>query len=311
MSSSHTTSGETMFVKKLGDYFGATVYALYPNQSMLAGSLGVELRSYVSNLASWLAKGILSSQSLSKTLISAKPLLSPEIRCGLDQRSLTSSLPARILDDFAICEARAYYTAHREQYKPRKIYDMAESDKRGRIFISNYLFPAIRQAIASTSSALNTVLKLEDCSGRDKQYSLSYEGFDKPIVCKPDAIVYMLIKANRVHSLRALVVEVADTDTQTVLGRKHVLPRIHLYTSAVYLCTGVVTAGVYVSLSPASDPPALLVTPALKTGRVLAKLLNKLKAAISANAPPKPSGKPPCTHCVYASTCIFRGEYTG
>jgi len=300
MSSSPTISKEMIFVKKLGAYYGVTAYALYPNQFMLEDLHGLELQSYASNLAEWLARAILSSQSLFKILTSAEPLLLPEIKSGTGQRGWMSSLPARILDDFMICRTRAYYTAHPELFKPRRILDMEDSEKRGETFVRRYFIPKIRELMEEITA--HKILKLEDCNEEDKKYYLVYKGLDKEIACKPDMVVITLFYGKL---LRTLVFEVADTDTNTVLKRKHIIPRILLYIIATYLHYGIPSIGFYVSLSPKSSPPSIVFIPKGSSSRRLIRILEDIRKLISATEIPKPSRKPICSHCIYSSICKF------
>ena len=301
MSSSPMISVEMMFVRKLGEYYGAMAYALYPSQSMQEDLHGLELQSYVSNLAEWLGKGILLSQSLSKTLISAEPLLSPKIRYGTGRRGWKYSLPARILDDYMVCRARAYYTAHAEEFRPRRILDMEESEKRGNIFVKMYLIPALER-VSSEEGILNKLVKVENCNEENRVYYIAYEDIDKEIDCKPDMLAITLLNS---RVFRVIVFEVADTDTSTILKTRHVLPRIILYMMAIYLYYGIPSIGVYVSLSPKSYPPALLLKPRKKAVNKLLVFLEEIKRILELEEPPKPSSKPPCGHCVYASICRF------
>ena len=293
-----------MYVKKLDDYYGAMVYALYPSQSTLEDLRGQGLQSYVNSLADWLAMGILSSQSLFKTLISAEPLLLPSIRSGTGRRGWMSSLPARILDDYMICRTRAYYTAHPELFKPRKIVDMEDSEERGRVFIKRCLIPKLREYSESEIGRKyrNEILKLEDCNEINKKYYLKYEKLEKEIGCKPDMVAIILLR-NKL--LRLLVFEIAETDTQTVLNKKHVMPRILLYMVATYLHYGVPSVGFYISLSLKSSPPALLFVSKGKLARGLSKKLEEIRKLVSLENPPKPTKKPICSHCVYTSTCHY------
>ncbi len=296
------TYEETMYVKKLGVYCGVTVYALYPSQSTLEDSRGANLRYYVNNLAEWLAKGILSSQFLSKTLISAEPLLSPEIKHGTGQREWTCLLPARILDDLIICRARAYYVAHPEQYKPRRIPDMEDSKRRGEEFVGKYLLPKLENL--KRCGSLNRIMKLEDCNKEDKKYYIIYSGLKREITCKPDAVIILLLKGK---ILRTIVVEVADTDAKIILEKKHVIPRILLYMLATYLHYGVPSVGLYISLSPVSSPPVIMFLLKKRSKKItIIKYLEEVKRVLQSEEVPSPAKKPICSHCVYASICKFK-----
>ncbi len=304
MSSSHMTSEGTMYVRKLGLYFDAMVYALYPNRYMLEDSHGVELRSYVNSLADWLAKGILLSQSLSRILISAEPLLSPKIKYGIGRKGSKYSLWARILDDIMICGTRAYYSIHREEFRARRMLDMEESERRGEIFVRMYLIPRLKKMSLETINRnyKNRLLKVEECNEERRVYHIVYEGLDKEIGCRPDMLAILLVHGKLP---RTLVFEVADTDVITVIRNKHVIPRVLLYMMATYLYYGIPSVGVYVSLSPSSNPPALLFLSKGENPGKLLNLLDKIKELQTLSEPPKPPEKPPCGHCVYATVCRF------
>lgn len=210
-----------------------------------------------------------------------------------------SSLPARILDDYMVCKARAYYTAHPELFKPRRVPDMEDSEKRGRAFVRNYLIPKMRELLNNATTG--KVLLFVDFNEARVAYYLAYKDLEKEIVCKPDLVSIVLLRGGL---LRALVFEVGDTDVDAVLRRRHVIPRILLYMVSVYLYHGVPPAGFYVSLSPKSSPPSLAIVSI--SGRVgLSKILENVSKLISAPEIPKPAGKPTCSHCVYTPICRF------
>lgn len=302
MSSSPMTSQETMYVRRLGEYYGATAYALYPSRSMLEGLPGADLQSYVNNLAEWLAKGILLSQSLSRILISAGPLLLPEIRSGIGRKGSKYSLPARILDDLMICRTRAFFTSHRRKYVSRRIADMEDSEKRGESFIKSYLFSRLK---SPETEELNQILRADV----KKEYYIVYGDPGMELICEPDAALVIKIYSRILRAIRAIVVEVSDTDSNIILARRHVIPRILLYMAATYLHYGVASAGLYVSLSPKSDPPAVLFIQKRTGGRELTKMLDRVIELLEASQPPAPRGEPPCNHCVYAGICIFRRDH--
>jgi hypothetical protein len=292
-----------MFVEKLGVYYGVTVYALYPTQSTPEDSLGRRSTSYASNLADWLAKGILSSQSLFRTLISVEPLLLPEVRSGTGRKGGMSSLPARILDDYMICIARAWFTAHPEMRKPRKMPDMEDSGELGRVFISKYLIPKLEEYSKTAGGKYgNELVSIIDCNEENRIYYLKYEGLNKEIGCKPDMVAIILL---RKKLLRLLVFEVAETDTLVILCRRHVIPRLLLYMVATYLHYGIPSTSLYVSLSPSSSPPALLLVSRGRLAKKMHSVLEEISKIALLDTPPKPSKEPVCSHCVYASTCRY------
>jgi len=201
--------------EKLGVYYGVTVYALYPSRSMLEDSLGLEQQFYVNNLADWLAKGILSSQSLYKTLISAEPLLLPGVRSGTGRKGWKYSLPARILDDYMVCRTRAWYTAHPIGSKPRRIQDMEDSEKRGSAFIGHYLIPKLEEHFRSTDRGYIDIVDKVDCNKENRIYYLEISGLEREVGCKPDSLLVLSLHG----ILRLLVIEVADTNVQTILSK--------------------------------------------------------------------------------------------
>lgn len=209
-------------------------------------------------------------------------------------------MPARILDDYVICRTRAYYTAHPESFRPRRILDMEDSERRGKIFVNEHFIPRIRDL--SKEGAYHKILKLEECDEENKVYYLVYRDLDKTIACKPDLVSIVLLHDG---TLRALVFEVADTDVNIVLRRKYILPRILLYTEATYLYYGIPSVGFYVSLSPRSSPPSIILLPKGNSNRKLVRILEGVSKLVSATEAPKPSRKPMCSHCVYASICKF------
>jgi len=208
-------------------------------------------------------------------------------------------LPARILDDYMVCRARAYYTAHPESFRPRRIPDMEDSERRGRLFVSKYFIPKIREL---SKEAYHEVLKLEGCDEENKVYHLVYKNLDKAITCKPDLVSIVLLHGG---IPRTLIFEVGDTGVDVVLRRKHVLPRILMYIVATYLYYGIPSVGFYVSLSPRSSPPSIILSPRGSSNRKLAYILEEVSKLVSATEPPKPSRRPICSHCVYVSICKF------
>ena len=210
-----------------------------------------------------------------------------------------SSLPARILDDYMVCRTRAYYTAHPELFKPRRIPDMEDSEQRGRVFVSRHLIPSMQRVSAEAFPC--RILKLEDCNEESRTYYLAYKDLDKEIACRPDMVSIVLLRGN---FLRALVFEVGDTDVDTVLRKRHVIPRILFYMVAAYLHYGAPPIGFYVSLSPKSPYPAIALVS--KRGRVkLSRLLKEIGKLASLAEAPTPAGDPACSHCVYTPICRF------
>lgn len=205
------------------------------------------------------------------------------------------SLPARILDDLAICRTRAYYTLHREQVKQRKLPDMEESKRRGESFVKGFLKPALEKHLRGEGLA-----KLLGEVKVGERLSVWFEGMDRPIVCVPDAVALLKLEKN---ALRCMVFEVADTDAQQVMVSKHLLPRVSLYVLASYYRYGAPSAGVYVSLSPYSDPPALLIKP--KSTKPLENRLLKVCELAERSDAPEPRGNQYCHHCVYRHMCRY------
>ena len=209
-------------------------------------------------------------------------------------------MPARILDDLVICRTRAYYTAHPETFRPRRIPDMEDSEKYGEVFVRRYFIPKLEEL--SREVAIHTILRLEDCNYINKEYYLSYDGLNKEIACKPDMVAIVLLRSK---IPRTLVFEVAETDAAIVLRRKYVIPRLLLYMLATYLYYGIPSVGIYVSLSPSSSPPAVLFLPKGGVGRGLTRYLNEIRDLACLDSIPPPSKRPACSHCVYASICKY------
>jgi CRISPR/Cas system-associated exonuclease Cas4 (RecB family) len=210
-----------------------------------------------------------------------------------------------------ICRTRAFFTAHRRQYMSRRILDMEDSEKRGERFIKDYLFPKFESL---ETEKLNYILKADtekkysivygDSETTKRSYNYGDQGVE--VICEPDAVLVIKVY-NRI--LRAIVVEISDTDSNIILARRHVIPRILLYMAAAYLHHGVVSAGLYASLSPKSDPPAVLFIQKRSGGRKLTKTLDRVIELLKATQPLAPEGNPPCNHCIYAGICMFRRDH--
>lgn len=212
-------------------------------------------------------------------------------------------MPARILDDYMICIARAWFTAHPEMRKPRKMPDMEDSGELGRVFISKYLIPKLEEYSRTAGGKYgNELVSIIDCNEENRIYYLKYEGLNKEIGCKPDMVAIILL---RKKLLRLLVFEVAETDTLVILCRRHVIPRLLLYMVATYLHYGIPSTSLYVSLSPSSSPPALLLVPRGRLAKKMHSVLEEIRKIALLDTPPKPSKEPVCSHCVYASTCRY------
>ncbi len=187
----------------------------------------------------------------------------------------------------------------RDRYRARRVLDMEYSELRGRMFV-RLLFARL-----DALQGQNVVLRKVDCNEEGRKYSVAFTGLRRELVCKPDGVIVLLLR-NRV--IRSLVLEVADTDCATVIGRRHLLPRLILYMIATYLEYGAVSAGLYVSLAPLSTPPALLlVGEEGATTQPLERLLSRIAELVESEEPaPPPSGRRPCGHCVYAPICEYR-----
>ena len=211
---------------------------------------------------------------------------------------------ARILDDIMVCRARAYYSLHPKEFKARRILDMEESKGRGEVFVRMYLAPKLKEVSLGTMKGglENVLFKVEDCNEEGKTYSIVYEGLDREIRCRPDMLAILLVHRKLP---RVLIFEVADTNATTVIRSGHVIPRVMLYMMATYLHYGTPSVGVYVSLSPSSNAPALLFVSRGRDPRKLLSLLDEVRELQTLSEPPKPSRKPPCRHCVYATTCRY------
>lgn len=211
-------------------------------------------------------------------------------------------MPARILDDLAVCRTRAYYSAHRDTYRPRRVPDMKESEKLGKMFseeLKEELENASNVGVGGELLAKPLLVKTE------AELRVLYRNSGILINCRPDAVVILGL---RKVGLRALAIEVAETDTDTLLKWGHVFPRILLYALATYLHYGVPTAGVYVSLVPLAtyENLALLLRPRGGARRRLLRTLDSLAELAELNEPPPPKDGAPCFHCTYAHICRYR-----
>ena len=178
---------------------------------------------------------------------------------------------------------------------------MRYSERRGREFIK-LLFEEL-----SSLQGQNVVLRKVSCDEEGRKYSVAFTETSRELVltCRPDGVVIVLLGGGVIMSL---VLEVADTDCATVIRRRHLLPRLVLYMIATYLEYGATSAGLYVSLAPLSTPPALLLVGREgATVRPVERLLSCIADLVERDEPPPPSSKrPPCGHCVYAPTCVYR-----
>ncbi len=210
-------------------------------------------------------------------------------------------MPARILDDFMVCRTRAYCAAHPERYRARGVPDMKLSERRGREFI-RLLFEEL-----GSQRGWNAVLRKVSCNEEGRRYSVAFADPERELelTCVPDGVVIVLLKSG---AIRSLVLEVADTDCATVIGRRYLLPRLILYMIATYLEYGAISAGLYVSLAPLSTPPALLLVGREgATARPVESLLSRVAELAERDDPPPPSSeRPPCGHCVYTPICAYR-----
>uniref|UniRef100_A0A7C1T5F6 Dna2/Cas4 domain-containing protein n=1 Tax=Thermofilum pendens TaxID=2269 RepID=A0A7C1T5F6_THEPE len=200
-----------------------------------------------------------------------------------------------------VCRARAYYAARPERYWARSVLDMRHSERRGREFI-RLLFGEL-----GSLRDRNVVLRKINCDEEGRRYSVVFADQERELelTCTPDGVVLVLLGGGAV---RSLVLEVADTDCATVVGRRYLLPRLILYMIATYLEYGVVSAGLYVSLAPLSTPPALLLTGRKgATARPVERILSRVADLVERDEPVLPSGgRPPCEHCIYAHACVYR-----
>ncbi|AGJ62078.1 CRISPR-associated protein, CscB [Sulfolobus islandicus LAL14/1] len=116
------------YVEKFGDYYGVTVYRLYPDQPMQEEYLGIGSTSYRKRLAELLRKEISWLSYQSKTLTSQELLSSPRIKYRDTKYKL--SLPARIFDDLLICKVRCKYSIDKIKASgdPRMEYERKEGE---------------------------------------------------------------------------------------------------------------------------------------------------------------------------------------
>jgi len=116
------------YVERFGDYYGVTVYRLYPDQLMQEEYLGIGSTSYRKRLAELLRKEISWLSYQSKTLTSQELLSSPRIKYRDTKYKL--SLPARIFDDLLICKVRCKYSIDKIKASsdPRMEYERKEGE---------------------------------------------------------------------------------------------------------------------------------------------------------------------------------------
>lgn len=197
-----------------------------------------------------------------------------------------------------MCRTRAYYTAHRGAYRSRRVPDMEESKKLGERFLEE--LEEELEAVGS-AGATNSLLLVE----LEEELKLLHKDLGVPLGCRPDAIILLALRKG---ALRAITIEVAETEIATVWRAKHVLPRVLLYTLATYLYYGIPSVGIYITLTPlvSCEALALLLRPNGGECGKLVRLLNDLKDLLELKEPPLPRGSPPCHHCVYTHVCYYR-----
>ena len=118
------------YVERFGDYYGVTVYHLYPDQPMREEFLGTGSISYQRGLVELLEREISWLSYQSRTLTLREPLSSPRIRYRDTRYRL--SLPARIFDDLLVCRLRSRFAIERVKAleDPRMEYERREGDVR-------------------------------------------------------------------------------------------------------------------------------------------------------------------------------------
>jgi len=116
------------YVERFGDYYGVTVYRLYPDQPTREEYLGAGSSSYRKRLAELLRREISWLSYQSRMLTSQELLSSPRIRYRDTKYKL--SLPARIFDDLLICKVRCKYSIDkiRASSDPRMEYERKEGE---------------------------------------------------------------------------------------------------------------------------------------------------------------------------------------
>jgi len=296
-----------VLARRLGEFYGVSVYVLYRGRSTPGESVDPGYLSYVRSLARLLAEAILSSSSLSRIATSARPLLSQRIRYGKGSSRRRSLLWARILDDVTVCRTRAFYTVHHSGFSRA---DLRESHRRGAEFVDE-LLRAIKDL--STKGTENRILSAISCDKSKTRFYIDYvgrNGDQYTIVCRPDVIIVCGYRG----ALRTLVIEVGETDIDTVLRYKHVFPRLLLYMLALYLHYGFPSIGTYVPLSSiqGNSSIALLlavdsVDSSIKCVRWLHSVLEKVVEICDLEFPPPPSSRPWCCSCIYSRICPYRG----
>jgi CRISPR/Cas system-associated exonuclease Cas4 (RecB family) len=175
---------------------------------------------------------------------------------------------------------------------------MEESKKLGERFLEE-LEEELK--VASSAGVTNSLLLIE----LEEELRLLRKDFGVLLKCKPDAILFLAL---RERTLRAITIEVAETDIATVLRTKHVLPRVLFYALAAYLYYGIPSVSIYATLTPpvSHEALALLLRPNGGECDRLVRLLNDLKELLKLKEPPPSRGNAPCHHCVYAHICYYR-----
>jgi len=298
------TSEETMYVKKLGVYSGVTVYALYPNQSMLEDLRRLGWRSWLEGLAKWFAKAIQSSSFLYKIVTSSMPFPLPRVRSGEEERKGILSLWARILDDLVICRTRAYYS----------IRERVEGILRGTLHIKvrtsdeslsaekNLFLDSLKKELLNITILSENELPLEVKVGR--------------ILLRGKSDLYLIANISKV--VRGLVIELHETDFNAIKKTWHVLPRLYIYALASYRRYGITPISFSIPLSIAEE--FAIVCLANTTGKFinqakeaqirlphLSTLCNELSYISTLDRAPQPRSKSRafCKECKYRTICEF------
>ena len=293
-----------IYVKGLGAYSGAMVYALYPSRSMLEGLQNLGWRYWLEGLARWFVKAIRSSSFLYKIATSSMPFPLPRIKFGEEGRKGILSLWARTLDDLVICKARAYYNIRERVegiFRGAPHIRIRTSDESLNIEKSS-LIDLLRRELTDIAILSKVEPILETRVG-----SVILRG-------RPD--LYLMANIGKV--IRGLIIELHETDFNAIKKTWHVLPRLYVYALASYMRYGITPISFSIPLSIGEKLAVLCL--ANTTGKLanqvkeiriglphISTLLSELSYISTLDRPPRPYSKSKifCKECRYRTICEF------
>jgi len=235
------TLEKIVFVKELGVYSGVMVYALYPSLSTLENLRRLGWKSWLENLAKWLAKAILSSSFLYRIAISSKPFPLPRIKSGEEEKKEMSLLWARTLDDIAICTARAYYSI--------------KEQREGILKKAPHIAIRTSEESLKTDKSIFIESLVENLSKTIIMYNinplLEFKLGNIIFRCKPDLYLISVLRNNKknLQIIRGFVIEIHETSFAALKSTWHILPRLYLYALAFHRSYGITPLVLSVPLS--------------------------------------------------------------